>query len=156
MTKYSINQNLAGAFIAGAVGLTLIGGGGYVGYSALTASDSAETAERRRQSSRMRMEIATYLPLTREMIIAAPPAEYPESSKGDLKRTFSSAEEIIGNTRMGDLKLRCELLTYLRAVHRRATEYYLASQPSLPLPNLQTHIEAAQRNVPVAPLCQPR
>ena len=156
MAKYSINQNIAGAFLACAAVLTVVGGGGYAGYSALTAPDSPETAEKRSQSNTMRMEIATYLPLTREMIIAAPPAEYPESSKGSLNRTFESAQEIIGNTGMGDLTLRCELLTYLRAVHRRATENYLASNPSLPLPNLQTHIEAAQRDVPVAPLCQPR
>ena len=155
MPTHRFNRNVIGPIFSVTMALSAVGGVGYGGYSLLTASDSPETAEKRTQSNAMRLEIATYLPLTREMVIAAPPAEYPDSPEGSLNHTYEKAEEIAGNTRMGDLKLRCEVLAYLRAVHRRATENYLASDPALPLPNLKTHIYAAQRNVPAAPVCQP-
>lgn len=157
MSRYRLNQNIVSSFVAAAMGVGVVGGIGYAGYSWLTAPDSPETAEERRQSSLLRNEIITYLPLAREMTIAAPPPaiEYPGSSAGSMSRSFSKADEIIDNPNgIGNIELRCELVTYLRAIHRRAAEDYLASDPVLPLPNLQTHLDAARRPATDVPLCQ--
>jgi hypothetical protein len=153
MPGYRFNKNFAALFRAYAAVASVVGGIGYGGYYLLTAPDSPETAARRAQSNTMRLEIANYLQLSREMLLVAPPAEYPESSQGTAKQTFAEAEDIIDNTGIGNIPLRCELVTYLRAIHRIATENYISSKPVLPLPNLQTHIDAANRNVPVAPVC---
>lgn len=155
MPSYRLNKSVASACIAAAAAFTAVGGVGYLGYSALTAPDSPETAEERRQSYLLRDEIITYLPLAREMIIAAPPYEYPDSARGSLNRTLGLGDEIIGNKgNIGDIAARCDVVTYLRAIHRRAAENYLASNPALPLPNLQTHIDAINRPAPVVPLCE--
>lgn len=155
MARYRINKHIAGAFMACAAALSAVGGAGYGIHSLISAPDSPETAEERRQSSILRGQIITYLPLAREMTVAAPAFEYPDSSQGSMNYTFGLADEIIDNaTGIGDVEKRCEVLAYLRAVHRRAAENYLASKPSLPLPNLETHLDAARRTPPQVPLCQ--
>lgn len=155
MARYRLNQHIAGTFFAAAAALAAVGGAGYGVHHLLTAPDSPETAEARRQSRILRSEIITYLPLAREMTVAAPPAEYPGSAHGSMSSTFSVGDEIIDNADgIGNIETRCEVLAYLRTIHRRAAEDYLASKPALPLPNLQTHIDAARRPAPVVPLCQ--
>ena len=155
MPSYRLNRSVASACIAAAAAFAAVGGTGYAVYGALTSPDSPETAEQRRQSYLLRDEIITYLPLAREMIVAAPPYEYPESAQGSLNRTLGLGDEIIGNKgKIGDIEARCDVVTYLRAIHRRAAENYLASNPALPLPNMQTHIDAINRPAPVVPLCQ--
>jgi hypothetical protein len=155
MPRYRLNRHIASVFIAVAAGMGVVGTIGYGGYHLLTAPDSPETAEARRQSAILRNEIITYLPLAREMTVAAPAYEYPDSSQGSMNRTFAVGDEIIDNdTGIGNIEARCEVLTYLRAVHRRAAENYLASNPALPLPNLQTHLDAARRPALDVPLCQ--
>ena len=158
MAKYRLNYQLAGVYIAMATGVADVGGVGTVRYNFFFGPDSPEKAVERQQSAQMREAITIYLPLASEMVMAAPATEYPPStvsrSGGTMAGTFSVAKDIIENTGIGNIKTRCEALTYLRAIHRLATENYVASNPAVPLPNLQTHLDAAQRETPVAPLCK--
>jgi hypothetical protein len=158
--KIKINAKIAAIYAAAATAIA--GTGGY--YYNANIDEWREEAAEQNMHETARAELAEYLPLVQQMTAAMPNAKYPPGPVGgggmlslpsnwSMDGSFEVAELIIGNKDSIYKNHSCDLVPYLRAVHKIATDAYVQSGVSRNDVDIDLHRTAAAAPDEAAPLC---
>lgn len=160
MAKYRVNKP---AVVKLATALTGIAGIAAT-FVNVSTSEPEPLSPEHQQSNAMRESIEAYFPLVRDMVMAAPATvTYPQapqfnSAPQSMRSTFQEINGIISNHDIGQPLYRCDVIIYLRDIHRIATDAYVAARASNPdiAIDLEAHKAALASPPQIAPTCKIR